>query len=129
MSTEQLVLYGLLALGGLLLVRRFLLIRSLTHYSSGEVAKKIRDHDQIVLLDVRTAAERQRGTIQGSVHLPAHELRLRTGELEKYRDREVICFCATGSRSLSAAALLRKAGFNAANMKDGIAGWKSQDLL
>jgi len=77
-----------------------------------------------VLLDVRTPAERSRSSIPGSVHIPLHQLTARVGELEKYRARQIVCYCASGNRSLSAAAALRKQGFDAANLAGGISNWR-----
>jgi len=128
MSIGQIVLYGILVLIALLMARRYALGRLIVQYSTADVAKKIRDRRDVVLLDVRTPAERQHRSIKGSMHIPMHELRTRAEELEKHRNKEVICYCASGSRSLSAAALLRKRGFNAANMKGGIAEWNLRDL-
>jgi rhodanese-related sulfurtransferase len=77
-----------------------------------------------VLLDVRTPAERSRESIPGSVHIPLQQLASRAGELEKYRGAQIVCYCASGNRSLSAAASLRKRGYNAANLIGGISNWK-----
>jgi rhodanese-related sulfurtransferase len=127
MSAEQVLLYGVVGLIGLFMARRFFLVRSVPHYSAGEVAEMIRKREAIVLLDVRTAREHEQRAIRGSLHIPAHELRGRAGEMEKHRSSEIICYCASGSRSLSAAGMLRKLGYKAANMRGGMAEWNSQD--
>ena len=44
-------------------------------------------------------------------------------ELEKYKNKEIICYCRSGNRSLNSASLLKKHGFNSANMKGGIVTW------
>jgi rhodanese-related sulfurtransferase len=126
-DTGQIVLYVVLGAAGILLLRRYLLTRSVPQYSAEEVAGKLRNRDAVLLLDVRTADERARESIKGSIHIPVHELRRRAGELEKHRNREIICYCATGSRSLSAAGALRSLGMNAANMTGGMAAWNMKD--
>jgi len=75
------------------------------------------------MLDVRTARERSYRSIPGSLHIPLHELNARMKELERYRSKEIICYCASGSRSISAALRLKKAGFNVANLEGGLATW------
>ena len=127
METSQVLLYGVIALLLFLYVRRMLLLRSLKSYSVAEVAEKLKSNG-IVLLDVRTPAERQSSSIKGSIHIPLHELRRRSGELEKYKTKEIVCYCASGNRSGSATATLKKMGFNAANMKGGIGEWNFSGL-
>ena len=127
MTSSQLILFGLLGVLILLYVRKWLLTRSLTHYSPLEVADRMKGSTSI-LLDVRTAEERQHQNIKGSLHIPLQELGRRTDELNKHKSKEIICYCQTGSRSVSAAAMLRKAGYTVANMKGGIAEWNSGGL-
>ncbi|MEK9136600.1 MAG: rhodanese-like domain-containing protein [Bacteroidota bacterium] len=123
MTTSQVIVYALLALVILLYFKKWLLTRSLTHYSPGEVAERMKNSS--ILLDVRTSAERQRQNIKGSLHIPLHELGRRIDELSKHKNKEIICYCASGNRSVSAAAKLKKFGFTVANMKGGIAEWNS----
>jgi hydroxyacylglutathione hydrolase len=108
-----------------LMVRRMLLQRSIPQVSAEEVARKLAARPGPVLIDVRTAAERERRTIKGSLHIPVHQIARRTGELQAHRNRELVCFCATGSRSLSAAGILRRQGFQAVSMRGGIADWNT----
>jgi rhodanese-related sulfurtransferase len=50
-------------------------------------------------------------------------------ELERFKERAVIVSCATGNRSGSAAALLRKNGFtNVVNLAGGVAAWQQAGL-
>ncbi len=122
MTTSQILLYAFLALLILFYVRRFLLTRSIPRYTPAQLADRMKESGW-TLLDVRTAAERQAQSIRGSLHIPLQELPRRSGELEKYRDREVICYCQSGNRSLVAALRLRRLGFNAANLDGGIGEW------
>ncbi len=64
-----------------------------------------------VLLDVREEAELLAFTLPGAVHIPLGQLRARLAELEPYKDREIITFCAIGVRSYNAARLLMQQGF------------------
>ena len=73
-----------------------------------------------LVVDVRDAAERQRGAIPNSVHIPLTELRGRLGELP--RDRDLIVHCASGLRSYNATRILLQNGFRAKNMAGA---WKT----
>jgi rhodanese-related sulfurtransferase len=118
MEPGQVFLYVLLLAFLAINIRRFLMRRSIPQVDPAEIPAGS------LLLDVRTPAERSRESIPGSVHVPLQQLRSRAGELEKYRERQIVCYCASGNRSLSAAAALRKRGFNAANLAGGISNWK-----
>jgi hydroxyacylglutathione hydrolase len=119
----QFVWYGAAALVLFLFVRRTLRMRALRQYTPGEIDERLALKGGIVLLDVRTEAERHAGSIRGSVHIPLASLRSRLKELEKFRDREIVCYCASGSRSASAALLLQKNGFRAGNLRGGMGEW------
>jgi len=73
--------------------------------------------DGALLLDVRTNAEHQAGTIPGSVLIPIDELRRRAGELPK--DRPIIAYCAVGIRGYTAARILQQLGFDVRNLSGG----------
>jgi len=122
MTTTQIILYAALALIVLVYARRFFLTRSIRKYSATQLADRLKEGN-VVLLDVRTAGEVQRGSIKGSLHIPAQELVRRSEELKKYADREIVCYCQSGSRSLLAAARLKKMGFAASHLEGGIAEW------
>jgi len=122
MNTSQIILYSLLALVVLVYLRRFLLTRGITRYSPSQLADRLKQGD-VVLLDVRTPAEFHSGNIRGAVLIPLQELHRRVEDLQKYHGKELICYCQSGSRSLMAAAQLRKKGLNAAHLEGGIAEW------
>ncbi len=127
MTISALFLYSLVALVVAFYLRRVVagfLIRS---YAPSQVADMLKE-GKIVLLDVRTENERSRSSIPGSIHIPLHHLTRRMNDLEKQKNKEIVCYCQSGNRSLTAAMKLRKAGFNVANMKGGIAEWNFQQL-
>jgi rhodanese-related sulfurtransferase len=122
-QTIILILFILLVAG--MMVRKMLLSKKIRQYDGASVEDKLKARENIVLLDVRTSQERSRRRIDGSVHVPLQELRSRLGELEKFKGREIICYCASGNRSLNAALILHRSGFNAANLSGGMSGWNS----
>lgn len=62
---------------------------------------------EVVVLDVRRNSERANGYVDGSVHIPVHELHGRTGEVP---EGTVWVHCAGGMRAAIAASLLDAAG-------------------
>ncbi|MEU3556987.1 MBL fold metallo-hydrolase [Streptomyces fragilis] len=74
------------------------------------------DTDGIVVLDVRRDSERAGGHIEGSVHIPVHELHKRLGEVPA---GTVWVHCAGGLRAGIAASLLDAAGRDVVAIDDG----------
>ncbi|WP_030232165.1 MULTISPECIES: MBL fold metallo-hydrolase [unclassified Streptomyces] len=73
--------------------------------------------DDVVVLDVRRDSERAGGYIEGSVHIPIHELHGRIGEVP---DGTVWVHCAGGMRAAIAASLLDAAGRDVVAVDDGL---------
>ena len=128
MDSSQIIIYALIALVIFFITRKILLVKSIRHYSPADASKKTKAGLNVIMLDVRSIKERKENSIRGSFHIPVHEITSRAIELNKFRDKEIICFCRTGSRSLSAASKLKKLGFNAANLRGGIVQWNSAGL-
>ncbi len=74
-----------------------------------EAAKKLVS-DGALLLDVRTAAEFSMGHLPGAVNIPLDQLGSRLGKLEP-KDRAIVVYCLSGSRSAAAKGALKSAGF------------------
>ena len=113
MTTEQILLYALIALVLFYAVRKYFQIKSIKHYSAQELSDKLKK-------------ERNRNKIKGSFHIPIFEINSSNSELKKFSGKEIVCYCETGSRSLSAAIKLKKIGFTAANLKGGMLRWNSR---
>jgi len=77
------------------------------------------------LLDVRSKQELENaGEITGAHHIHLTELPGRTDEVPK--DRPVYIFCGSGLRSMVAASILQREGWNNLNVTlGGLAGWSS----
>lgn len=124
----QILLYIIVSAVLFFIIRKALLIRSIKHYSPIDASQKLKRGSNAVLLDVRTFSERKKKSIRGSFHIPLPEINNKAAELKKLKDKEIICFCRTGSRSLSAASKLKKHGFTVANLKGGILQWNAVGL-
>lgn len=79
-----------------------------------------------VMLDVRTPLERKLGKIPGSQGLPLAELAKRWESLPK--DKPIICYCESGSRSQQAAEFLAEKGLEVYNLAGGLSAWQAAGL-
>jgi NADPH-dependent 2,4-dienoyl-CoA reductase/sulfur reductase-like enzyme/rhodanese-related sulfurtransferase len=79
--------------------------------------ESIKNHKDIVILDVRTAPEREKGKVEGSVHINVNELRAHLDKLD--RSKEYWIHCAVGVRAYVAERILKQAGFKCKNITGG----------
>ena len=77
--------------------------------------------EEFLLLDVRTEDELALARIEPCRHIPLHELPARAGELEPWRESEIVVMCHHGVRSMQARDYLAGCGFrNVRNLTGGI---------
>ena len=82
-----------------------------------------------VVVDVRETSEWTTGHIPNARHIALGQLTGHVSELEKVKEKPIILCCASGNRSSSACATLRKAGFERVfNLAGGIGAWKDAGL-
>lgn len=124
MNPFQIVILALFLLFVFFKIKKLIQTKNIVNYTAESAAAKIKNNKNVIFLDVRTDAERERGYIKGSIHKPLHLIKMNIDELKKYKDMEIICYCQSGSRSVSAAVILNKNGFNAANLIGGYSRWK-----
>jgi rhodanese-related sulfurtransferase len=93
-----------------------------------ELARRLQDGDDLVVLDVRPAAEYAAGHLPEAVSIPVGELRRRLAELP--RDREIVAYCRGPYCAFAheAVALLREEGFSARRLEDGLPEWEAAGL-
>jgi len=103
------------------------LVRGTPRVDAGELAREMAGGEEIVLLDVRGAKERESKRIAGSVHVPLNHLEERIGEVP--RGKKVVVHCAGGYRSSIAASLLEKNGIGELReLAGGLAAWEAARL-
>ncbi len=94
--------------------------------SPAELRSMLEDDETLMLIDVRTRAEYDRGHIPGVKKLiPVDKLESRIGELGEFKGKDVVLHCRSGARSSKAAEILLKKGFKKVfNLKGGIEAYK-----
>jgi len=88
----------------------------------GRAHELLESDEPPVLIDVREQSEWDTGRIAGALHIPMGEL----GEnVEPYRGRALVLYCARGNRSLRAAEALSQQGFEGVvSVAGGIQAWE-----
>lgn len=82
----------------------------------------IESKPSLIILDVRTQDEYDRGHIEGAILIPVDALGNRLDKLSK--NDELLVYCQTGNRSSNAVNTLQMNGFTKIfHMKDGITAW------
>lgn len=77
------------------------------------------------LIDVRTAGEWKQGRAVGATHMPPQKL---DRQIARLQGDTVLVMCRSGSRSGRAAAMLRRAGVDAKNVRGGLISWQRHQL-
>ena len=94
--------------------------------SAVELQEKIKTGKRPFVLDVRQPEEYREGHISGAKLIPLGDLKQSLKDLPK--QREIICVCASGNRSSSAARTLMAEGLKVFNMQGGMTAWQRENL-
>jgi len=87
------------------------------------------EQDEIVLVDVREKNEWDEGYIPGALHVPRGYLELRIEEAIPDKSKQVLLYCAGGTRSMYAGLTLKQMGYeHVVSMAGGFSQWKSSGL-
>jgi rhodanese-related sulfurtransferase len=81
---------------------------------------------EIQLIDVRQPEEHEAGRIAGDRFIELAQLSAQVDSID--RDRPVVFYCRSGSRSAMATEAFRGAGFDAHNMVGGLLDWDAARL-
>src|SRR5438128_3547097 len=97
--------------------------------SSDYTPRQVRElhaRGEIQLVDVRTPHEREAGRIEGDRHIELGALSQEAATID--RDRPVVFYCRSGSRSAMAAEAFAAAGYDAHNLAGGLLEWNGLGL-
>lgn len=85
--------------------------------SAAKLLETLKSGD-IVLVDVRTAREREVSTLPGAISADDFEARL-----PEFSDRTVVAYCTIGLRSSDYARKMRKRGVDVLNLEGSVLAW------
>ena len=94
-------------------------------YTPHQVAELL-EEGEIQLVDVRQPEEHEAGRIAGGRLVELNRLASEVESID--RDRPVVFYCRSGSRSAMATQAFRDAGFDAYNMAGGMLEWNAAGL-
>jgi len=76
--------------------------------------------NNITLLDVRTISEYKEGHLQDATLIPVQALAQNLDMIKQDKNKKILVYCRTGSRSVIASHILEEHGFTPINIKGGI---------
>jgi rhodanese-related sulfurtransferase len=94
-------------------------------YTPQQVSELLQ-RSEIQLIDVREPYEHEAGRIAGDRLVALNELAAQAQTID--RDRPVVFYCRSGSRSAMATEAFRGAGYDAHNMEGGLLDWAAAGL-
>ena len=96
--------------------------------SPTDSVRLINDQNAVVL-DVRSPADFKKGHILNAVNIPAARIEERLNEIEKFKNRPLLCYCALGTVAPQASVKLRQLGFATVyGLKGGLNAWQGASL-
>lgn len=105
-------------------------LAEVTDISQSELMQRINSNRAQLILDVRSKWEYMGGHIPGAINIPHDQLDSRLGEILTFKNKDVVLYCASGGRVVTAAKILRSAGFNSLLHLDGdMNAWRSNNNL
>jgi len=82
-----------------------------------------------LVLDVRDVEQFNAAHLRDARNIPLKDLAQRVGELDKFKGKNVIVVCQSGTQTAKAEGILKKAGFPEVHgLTGGIAAWQAQGL-
>src|SRR5919198_3108979 len=93
-----------------------------------ELLRRLKRHEDLLVLDVRPAEEYAAGHLPMAVSVPLAELRRRLSDLP--REKEIVAYCRGPYCAFAHKAIrvLDQAGFRARRLEDGLPEWKAAGL-
>lgn len=92
---------------------------------SQELLRRVKN-GEVIVIDVRPAEEFRAGHIPGAISMPVGELKDRLKELPKRREIVAYCRGPYCVMAIEAVELLRKSGFKAHRLEQGVVDWRAK---
>ncbi|MFC4558517.1 rhodanese-like domain-containing protein [Virgibacillus kekensis] len=104
------------------IMNRFLPAKGITNITTQEAKDKFKQKNEIQFVDVRTPGEYGANHRKPFKNIPLGQLAGKTKDLNK--SKEIVVICQSGMRSMKAAKILKKQGFEkVSNVKGGMSAW------
>jgi len=128
-NNNAMLVFSFLGLLGFLIFSEYRVFTQKFSVVSPSGAIQIMNQDNSLLIDVREDNELKDAAIADHKHIPLGKVSGRLGELEKFKDKDIVVYCRSGHRSASACRTLTKHGFEKIhNLKGGIIAWQDAQL-
>ena len=85
-----------------------------------DISENMDDYPEYVIVDVRSVEEYRSGHIKNAVNVPLPNI----NEIDIPKDKKIIVYCRSGSRSTTAAGELQKLGYKYIYNMGGILDWE-----
>lgn len=85
-----------------------------------DISENIEKYPDYVIVDVRSVEEYKSGHIKNAINVPLPNI----DEIDISKDKKVIVYCRSGSRSLTSAGELHKLGYKYIYNMGGILDWE-----
>lgn len=104
---------------------RFRPVKGLVHLNENELKQKLKNLNNIALIDVRQPYEFKSNHLPNAINLPLPELR--KGKAKLPDNKEIILYCQTGIRSSQAAGIVKRKYHleKVAHLKGGLAAYEN----
>jgi rhodanese-related sulfurtransferase len=101
--------------------------KAISNIEAAQLRQMLKESKDIFLLDVRTEQEYngELGRLEGAMLIPVQNLESRYHELDEFKDMEMVVYCRSGNRSVSATNFLNEKGFKVKNLMGGIKAWNA----
>ncbi|WP_309496611.1 rhodanese-like domain-containing protein [Sulfurovum sp.] len=76
--------------------------------------------DNVTVLDVRTLREYENRHLKNAIHIPVQTLSSSLDVLKNDKNKRIVVYCRSGSRSIKASRILEDNGFTPLNVEGGI---------
>lgn len=99
-----------------------------TNITPSEAKERLDSKEDLILLDVRTKEEYEAGHIEGSILIPVDIIEAEAEGILQDKEKPIIVYCRSGKRSMAAANILVKLGYENVYNLGGINDWPYETI-
>lgn len=90
-------------------------------------AEEMMKNEEVVVLDVRTPDEWNKGHLEGATHINFYDDNFEQEVAKLPKDKEYVVYCHSGGRSAKAVQMMKESGFEQVhNLQGGIIAWEKE---